>query len=354
VLLVFALIGAKDSLASLYAVSLGLGIVTQFAAPAEAAVVPNIVRQHRLVAANSFINLGTLASQVLGMLILAPVFLKTTNGDPLLFILMGLFGFSALLITLIPEFHFVTTEKQGEVTLRAIRRDFAAAWLRLSRDPTAFLGLVLLVATSTSTLIIACLLPKFSTQVLRIEPENIVFVLAPAAIGVFFGLRCVEFFSDRFNKLVTMSAAYVLMAGSLIALGLVPASGDFVRSLDPLGIFRDSLLGERGARIFVTIAYANAFCFALTTVMTMGRVLINERVPMQMQGRVFAAQAVLANLTAILPVLLAGLLADGVGVAPVLICAGVGALAAAGWSHARSSRVIDPVTRLDRDTLPSG
>src|SRR5688572_14345610 len=40
--LVFILIGAKDSLPSLYAVSLGLGIVTQFAVPAEAAVVPHV------------------------------------------------------------------------------------------------------------------------------------------------------------------------------------------------------------------------------------------------------------------------------------------------------------------------
>jgi MFS family permease len=342
VVLVFALIGAKDSLPSLYAVSLGLGIVTQFAAPAEAAVVPHIVRQHRLVAANSFINLGTLASQVLGMLVLAPVFLKTTNGDPLLFILMALFAVSAVLITVIPQFHFVTTEKRGEVSLRAVRRDFAEAWLRLSRDSTAFLGLVLLVATSTSTLVIATLLPKFATQVLRIQPENIVFVLAPSAIGVFVGLRSVEFISDRLNKLVTISAAYVLMAGSLIALGLVPASGDFIRSLDPAGIFRDSLLGERGARILATVIYANVFCFALTAVMTMGRVLINERIPIQMQGRVFAAQAVLANLTAILPVLLAGLLADALGVTSVLISAGVVALAAAVWSHARSSRVVAP------------
>jgi hypothetical protein len=59
-----------------------------------------------------------------------------------------------------------------------------------------------------------------------------------------------------------------------------------------------------------------------------------------MQGRIFAAQAVLSNLAAIAPVVLAGLVADAVGVEPVLICAGVGALLAAAWSQARSSRVV--------------
>jgi hypothetical protein len=59
-----------------------------------------------------------------------------------------------------------------------------------------------------------------------------------------------------------------------------------------------------------------------------------------MQGRVFAAQAVLANLTAIVPVLIASLLADAVGVAPVLVAAGVLALLAALWSEARGSRAV--------------
>src|SRR5207247_2364802 len=53
--LVFLLLGAKDALPSLYAVSLGLGIVTQFAVPAESSVLPYIVRAPRYVAANSFI-----------------------------------------------------------------------------------------------------------------------------------------------------------------------------------------------------------------------------------------------------------------------------------------------------------
>jgi hypothetical protein len=351
--LVFLLIGAKEQLPTLYAVSFGLGLVTQFASPAEAAVVPEVARRHSLVAANSFINLGTLASQVLGMLVLAPVFLKTTDGDPLLFILIGLFILSAMLITIIPQFHFTSTEDRGKVTLRLMRREFAEAWMHVGRDSTAFLALVLLVVTSTSTLIIATMLPKFSANVLEIPPENIVFVLAPAVVGVVCGLRSVEYLSDRFNKLVTISSAYVLMAAALIALGLVRPSADLVQSLDPVGLFHNDLIGERGARIFATILYANLFCFSLTVVLTMGRVLINERVPQKMQGRVFAAQAVLANLTAIVPVVAAGLLADALGVEPVLVLAGIGALLAAAWSHARSSRVVSPtqatapVARID-------
>jgi MFS family permease len=340
--LVFVLISAKDGLPGIYAVSLGLGLVTQFAVPAEAAVVPHIVRNRSLVAANSFINLGTLASQVLGMLILAPIFLKTGSEDVLLITLVILFAAAAVLITVIPQFHFSSTEDTEGMSLRLVRRQFAESWLQLSRDSTAFLALVLLVTTSISTLIIATMLPKFSLQVLHIAPENIVFVLAPVGIAIFLGLRSVEYLSDRFNKLVTISAAYALMALSLIALGLVGGSADLLQSLDPLSVFSDGPLDERAARIAMTIVFANVYGFGLTIVLTMGRVLINERVQLAMQGRVFAAQSILTNLVAIVPVVLAGLLADSIGVQPVLICAGIGAILAAMWSQARSSRVVMP------------
>ena len=341
-LLVFALVSVQESLPGIYAVSLGLGLVTQFAVPAEAAVVPHIVRTRSLVAANSFINLGTLASQVLGMMILAPIFLKTGSADVLLFIIVVLFAISAVLITVIPQFHFASTEDARGLSLRGVRREFAESWLFLSRDSTAFLALILLVVASISTLIIATMLPKFSLQVLQIEPENIVFVLAPAGIAIFLGLRSVEYLSDRFNKLVTISAAYGLMAASLIAMGLVAGSADVLQSLDPLGVFSSGPLNEKAARVIMTVAYANLYGFALTIVLTMGRSLINERVPWAMQGRVFAAQSVLTNLCAIVPVVLAGLAADTIGVQPVMICAGVGAILAAIWSQARSSRVPAP------------
>ena len=334
--LVFALVGAKDSLPTIYAVSLGLGIVTQFAVPAEAAVVPSIVRNRNLVAANSFINLGTLASQVLGMLILAPVLLKTTNGDALLLMLVLLFILSAVLITVIPQFHFASTEQGRSLSLKVVRREFAESWLHLGRDSTAFLALILLVVATISTLVIATMLPKFSIEVLKLAPENIVFVLAPVSIAIFTGLRTVEFFSVRFNRLVTISAAYVVMAGALIALGFTSTVASMVDGAGPMN--------EQASRIAVTIVFANVYGFALTVVLTMGRVLLNERVPLRMQGRIFAAQSILSNLTAIVPIVVAGLLADAAGVQPVLILGGVAALLAAAWSQARSSRIAAPFT----------
>jgi MFS family permease len=57
--------------------------------------------------------------------------------------------------------------------------------------------------------------------------------------------------------------------------------------------------------------------FTFTFVNVIGRSLVNERIPREMQGRVLAAQTVLTNLASIPPILLTGLAADFVGVSPV-------------------------------------
>jgi hypothetical protein len=339
--LMFLLIGAKGSLGTIYLVSLSLGFIAQFSVPAESAVLPNIVRQDRLTAANSVLSLGSLATQIAGMLIVAPLLLKTGQADLLLFLLLGLFAFSSVIITVIPQFHFTFTEEHRQpLTLAGARRQFAEGWMGLARDPVAYMSLILSVVASVATIVLATLLPKFSTQVLKIQPENIVFVLAPVAIGVFLGLRSVEWLAERFNKMATISGAYLLMATALVALGAVPAAGRTLMDLEPLGMFRSGPLSEQDARIAATILFANCYGFGMTAVLTMGKVLLNERVPLQMQGRIFAAHGVLSNLVAIVPVLAAGLIADSVGVEPVLIAGGLLAFGAAVWSRAQGTRVV--------------
>ncbi len=340
--LMFLLIGARDGLATLYLVSLALGVIAQFVVPAESAVLPNIVRQDRLTAANSVLSLGGLVTQVAGLLIVAPVLLKTGQADVLLFLLMGMFLFAAVIITVIPQFHFTFSDDQKArtLTIGGARRQFAEGWMTLARDSVAYMSLVLSVVATVSTLVLAALLPKFSTQVLRIAPENIVFVLAPVAIGVFVGLRSVEWLAERFNKMATISGAYLLMAVALVAMGLVPGAARWLVDMDLFGLFSAGPLNDQTARIAVTIVFANCYGFGMTVVLTMGRVLLNERVPVEMQGRIFAAHGVLSNLMAIVPVLAAGLFADAVGVEPVLVLGGVVALAAALWSRAQGTRVV--------------
>src|SRR3712207_5104852 len=61
--------------------------------------------------------------------------------------------------------------------------------------------------------------------------------------------------------------------------------------------------------------------FSFSVVQVSANTFLNQRVPLRMQGRVFALQGAIKNATAILPLLALGGLASLVGVRPVLIVA---------------------------------
>ena len=105
--------------------------------------------------------------------------------------------------------------------------------------------------------------------------------------------------------------------------------GDRVEAWNLFGLFDPGPFGEGTARILVTMALAAGLAFAFTFVNVVTRSIVNERMPREMQGRVFAAQSVLTNLASIPPILLTGLLADVIGVSPVFFLVGLvcGALA---------------------------
>jgi MFS family permease len=177
----------------------------------------------------------------------------------------------------------------------------------------------MLVLGSTALLVAIAVAPRFSTDVLGISTENAVYVFAPAAVGIFLGLRLVDWLNRRVSKSLLVTTGFILVVFFMVTLALVPQAASALESVNPLGIFDPGPFGQRAARVMVTAAFASAAGFAYSMVVVAARALLNERIPVQVQGRVFAAQSVLSNLASIVPLLLAGVLADWVGVAPVLI-----------------------------------
>jgi len=79
---------------------------------------------------------------------------------------------------------------------------------------------------------------------------------------------------------------------------------------------------------------------------------LNERVPLQMQGRVFALQGAIKNATAIVPLLALGGLASLVGVQPVLIVAPLLILFLALFGASKSNQLAGRQAGVAGDTPP--
>ena len=182
-LLAVAFVASGGSVWVIYGIALGFGIVGQFSGPVESALLPHIVERERLTAANSMFNLGGAVGQAVGVLILAPLFLKTVGADSLFTVIAMLYVVAAALLLTVPHLGFrELSEAQrhsSHTSFRGVRAEFAEGWQTLRRDRTAYMGMILLVLGSTSLLVTASLAPRFADQVLGISTENAVYVFAP-------------------------------------------------------------------------------------------------------------------------------------------------------------------------------
>ena len=341
-LLAMAFVASNGSVWVIYGIALSFGIVGQFSGPVESALLPHIVERERLTNGNSMYNLGGTLGQLTGAVILAPLCLKTVGADTLFTIIAMLYVASAALLLSVPNLGFRRlSEAQrhaSHATFRGVRAEFADGWQTLRRDRTAYMGMILLVLGSTSLLVTASLAPRFANQVLGISTENAIYVFAPAAVGGIVGLRLVDWLTHQVSKSWVLTGGFILVVLSMAAMAMVPQSARLLENQNPLGLFSPGPFGTTAARVMVTLFFAGLTGFAYSVVNVAGRSLLNERVPVPMQGRVFAAQTVLANLASIVPLLLAGALADWWGVGPVLIVIAVAVLVIALWGAFQTMR----------------
>jgi hypothetical protein len=306
---------STDNVLVIYLIAVALAVGSQFSGPAEGAALPSVVEPEELVAANSLNNLGSLIAQIVGLILLPAVFLKTVGAPPLAILCAAMFGASAV--------GFITVEGLGgpvskmHITIEETRERFAEAWHRLTLDSVAYISVIILVLANTTGLVVATLLPRFASDVLGVSAENIIFVAAPAAIGIWLAMRMVSNVSARVSPWWTVGGSYAVMVGGLIVLVFVAPLGDALQRINPLGIFDPGPFGDTSARIMISSVLGAVLAFSFTFVNIVARTIVNERIPREMQGRVLAAQGVLTNLASIPPILLTGLLADLVGVPPV-------------------------------------
>ncbi len=334
------LLMADTNIWTVYAIALLLAIASQFAAPAEAAALPQVVRPDQLTTANSTSTLGGLISQVVGFAVLAPLFLNLSivGTKPLFFIAAVLFGLAAFFFLGIRQLGERKIDLDSTVdAVREVRRQFAEAWETLSGNLGAYMSVIIFVLSSTTSLVGVTLMPRFVEGTLGIPVRNAIFVFLPAGLGILAGLRLVQWLEHRLPRGVLVGGGFALLMAAFACLALTRPFGALLEDINPLGLFAPGPFGDTSARIVVTVVFSTLAAFAFSVVGVTSRSLVNDRMPLEIQGRVFAAQFVLTNLASIPPILLTGLLAAAFGVEPVLLVFVVVMVAVAGWTGARAA-----------------
>jgi MFS family permease len=326
----------------IYAINLGFSTMGQFFTTADAASIPALVPRRQLMAANSLFNLAVTGSQFGGMVLLAPVLIKSFGSD-IVFVAAALaFLVATVLARRLPE---IEDEESPEVVERGRPLLRGAVWelwstLRLLRhDAASNIALLQMTVSSSLVLFFAVLVPRYMQSVLQVAPDDAVFIFAPTGVGALLGLRALPWATRRLGKGRVVVVGLVGLALCLAALGFVERIADVMENTERLNPFASNgRVAGLSVLVALTMALTGPLGFAYALVNAPAQTILHERAPAEMRGRVFASQLVLANVVSIGPLMLVGGVADLYGVSPVLLSIAVVVLLTAAISVFQGGR----------------
>jgi predicted MFS family arabinose efflux permease len=314
--LTFGLAVAGANVALLLILNLGISLTTVILTPAEASMIPRIVPKAQLEMAMGVFNLTLQASFAVGFAFLGPL-LVAVAGPSFVLGVVTIFYAAATVATLFLPSAPPAAIEPG-IAGRALREP-----VRQLRDGFAAIGgnrevsrpLMTLAASASLVGILGVLGPNLATS-LGLDPRNLVVVVLPLGIGVVAGVFGVERVGEGISRRRMGDAG-------LIALGLLA----FAISLAPrLG----AATGLSVIPVVVVFALFAGAAYAATTVSA--QTALFENMPAAVRGRVFGVLASIVSASSLVPILIAGPLADAISGPTVIAIAAAIVVAVAAWS----------------------
>ena len=327
---------ARDHVSLLILISIFFATSSQFFGTTDAVTVPSVVPKEQLMAANSMFSMAVTGSQLLGMIILAPILLPTVGEAWLFAIATAMFAVSVICAVLMPPIRDDDAAPDRAMpTFRELRNaagDYLNTLRTLSKDSVSTLALIHYATGSSLVLLFAVLVPRYMQAILKISPDKAVTIFAPVGIGAIIGLRALPMIAARFGKNRTVIIGMVGLSLSVVAIGAVDPIARLLKTTEDFNPFGSDRAGGLSILVLLTMAFAGPMGFAYALVNAPAQTVLHERAPAEMRGRVFAAQVVLANAVGILPLIVAGSVADIYGVSPVLFAIAAVMATIAGFS----------------------
>ncbi len=298
-------------LIAIYVLVFFTSAIGQFFAPAEGSTIPLLVGSDNLLPANSLYTLTLTASQILGLVILAPLGVKTLGIVGSFWAAAIMYVLATICVALLPR-DAAAHILQGFDGVSAARRawnEFREGWhFAMSHQPV-LIGLLQLALVSMLTMMMAMLAPGYAVRVLGLSAEDAIYVFWPAGAGMFLASIAVGRFGYRVSRNVLSSIGMFGLALALMGLAWAGGgSGPFDR---PLFVGHPELVITTAASIMFFALFVGV---AIAMINIPAQTIVQEKSPEVVRGRVLAVQFTLSNALGIPPLLFVGEVADVFGI----------------------------------------
>lgn len=315
----------NSSVLWVYSLALLVSIVTQFYIPAETPIIPKLVPEKLLIAANSLFGLALFGSILVGFIIAGPA-LSTLGNSKVFLLITTLFAIAGLFAYFIPSYALKVAEdtkrkKVKDNVEESLKSYFLDTYRLLLDTKGVSVSFILLIVSQVVIMVLAIIVPGYANDILHINVENVSLLLfAPAALGMVITALIVGTLLKTANRNKLMIVGVLLSGVVLLLLPLMSkvTSGfiiTFVNSFLPQVLKVNELYMVFVLAFFAGVGNALIFIPAQTT--------IQEKIPENFRSKIYGLLFALIGLFSLLPIVLVGGLADSIGVNFVLTSMGI-------------------------------
>jgi MFS family permease len=325
-----AIFAAGNDVGLLLLLNTGFSILTVFFAPAEAAMIPVLVKREQLVAANGIFTLTLNGAFAIGYALLGPLVVTIAGGpQPLIIMVAVLFGLAAIFCLTLPSDPPV--KRQGPGAIGAVTEGVREAGQAVSgvfgqlaegigyiRDNRTIAWSLAYLGISASLIgVIAVLGPSFARDTLGLNPKDLIVVLLPLGIGIVMGVLLLNNYGKYVTRRRAIEIGLVLLGFLLLILTVAGPVSRFLSGVgENLPLVDLSMLTSLVA-VVVAIAFLAGVCYGIVAISA--QVQLQEDIPPEGRGRVFGVLNMLISVASILPIIVVGQIADWIGTTPVII-----------------------------------
>ncbi|CAN5624554.1 MFS transporter [soil metagenome] len=328
-LLFAALAFFPDQLVVIYIVTALVATLTTFFAPAEAAMIPLVVKRDQLMTANGLFIFALQASFVLGFAVLGPLAQNLVGTQVLIVVVAVAYVMAGAMCWVLPQAppiqegraSFSSAERAVGATVSQLREGLG--YIRAHHN--IFWSLTYLAVTSSLIGVVGVLGPDFAVSVLGLSEDDFVVVVLPLGVGLIAGIVVLNMFGRHVSRRRLIEAGMVVLAAALVTLGLIQRLDVLEESSGVL-----SLLG-----VVVVVAFVAGVCYAFVAVPA--QTSLQAELPAGVRGRVFGVLNMLVSLASFVPIIIVGPLADVIGSSSVIVLSAliVGAVGVSSFLFAR-------------------
>ena len=311
----YIFVNDSSDMPRVYLASFVLASAAQFFAPAEGAVIPRIVGKRALITANSLYNLTFMASQFLGFTIIGWLLIRFMGLRNVFILIAILYAIAAIVIATLPIPDIRARTDEG-ISLEKIWQDLREGWHFIIERRSLAITIIHLSIANSSYLMLGTLGPSFVTNILHIRSEDLGLLLAPAGLFTLLGIILV-------NKLAKPSNRHEMIHFGLMGVGVSVVGLAITTPITNLIAENASVITPSWLTTFIAVLLSMLFGFSAAFVAIPAQTVLQEKSHDYNRARVLSTFYTVSNAASFFPILLAGSIADHIGILQTMTIIGL-------------------------------